>query len=51
MAMMRAAAETFIPGQKKKAADPAPDKNSQAEIEALREQMAAMQKKLDDLSK
>ena len=51
MAMMRAAAETFIPGQKKKAAEPSADKNSQAEIAALREQMAAMQKKLDELGK
>ena len=51
MAMMRAAAETFIPGQKKKAAEKVAEKGSQAEIAALREQMAAMQKKLDELSK
>lgn len=48
MAMMRAAAETFIPGQKKNA-PPTKDKSSQAEIAALREQMEAMQKKLDQL--
>ncbi|MBV7267068.1 polyhydroxyalkanoate synthesis repressor PhaR [Erythrobacter ani] len=55
MAMVRAAAETFIPGQKKSAAakrnaesqPPAPHD----EIAAMREQMAAMQKKLDELSK
>lgn len=49
MAMMRAAADAFMPGsQSKKPAkvDPAAD-----EIAALREQMAAMQKKLDELSK
>ncbi|QFT77902.1 polyhydroxyalkanoate synthesis repressor PhaR [Erythrobacter sp. THAF29] len=51
MAMMRAAAETFIPGQRKKPPEPTAEKSSQAEIEALREQMAVMQKKLDDLSK
>lgn len=47
MAMMRAATEAFIPGTKK---DEAPRENTQqAEIAALREQMAAMQKKLDEL--
>ena len=49
MAMMRAAADAFMPGsQSKKPAkvDPAAD-----EVAALREQMAAMQKKLDELSK
>ena len=54
MAMMRAAAQTFMPGQKKPAA-PKPAKpaasGSQDEIAALREQMAAMQKKLDELGK
>ncbi|MEE4200591.1 polyhydroxyalkanoate synthesis repressor PhaR [Erythrobacter sp.] len=59
MAMMRAAAETFMPGvagsakpsrtaapAAKQAANPA-----DTELAALREQMAAMQKKLDALSK
>ncbi|MEL7188087.1 MAG: polyhydroxyalkanoate synthesis repressor PhaR [Pseudomonadota bacterium] len=52
MAMMRAAAETFIPGagaaakQEKAKADAAP-----AELDILREQMAQMQKKLDELGK
>ena len=55
MAMMRAAAQTFIPGTggKGKAAKsdkPAGDGSSE-ELAALREQMAAMQKKLDDLGK
>ena len=52
MAMMRAAAETFIPGagaaakQEKAKAETAP-----AELDLLREQMAQMQKKLDELGK
>lgn len=50
MAMMRAAADTFMPGSARKAA-PAQDDSSQSEIAALREQMAAMQKKLDELGK
>lgn len=55
MAMMRVAAETFIPGvgkkvASKKADSPAPEGGSD-EIAALREQMAAMQKKLDELGK
>ncbi|MBM0168717.1 polyhydroxyalkanoate synthesis repressor PhaR [Altererythrobacter sp. C41] len=49
MAMMRAATEAFIPGAKK---DDAPRASKQdAELAALREQMAAMQKKLDELDK
>ena len=52
MAMMRAAAETFIPGRKSASKPTAPAKdNSADEIASLRKQMAAMQKKLDDLSK
>ncbi|MDJ0977726.1 MAG: polyhydroxyalkanoate synthesis repressor PhaR [Erythrobacter sp.] len=54
MAMMRAAADTFIPGSKKRAAEPAAPESSESsssEIAVLREQMAAMQKKLDELSK
>jgi polyhydroxyalkanoate synthesis repressor PhaR len=55
MAMMRAAAEVFMPGaaagkssERKPAEKPSAPSD---EIAALREQMAAMQKKLDDLSK
>jgi polyhydroxyalkanoate synthesis repressor PhaR len=55
MAMMRAAAETFIPrvGTKssESAAPTAAKDTSSEEIAALREQMAAMQKMLDDLGK
>ena len=49
IAMMKAMGEALIPGAKPREpqAKPAQD----AEIAALREQMAAMQKKLDDLSK
>jgi polyhydroxyalkanoate synthesis repressor PhaR len=57
MAMMRAAADVFMPGlgkgaakeRDKPAARPATD--TSGEIAALREQMAAMQKKLDELGK
>ncbi len=57
LAMMRAAADVFIPGSASKAGGsrPSPSKEapdtSSAEIAALREQMAAMQKKLDELGK
>ena len=55
MAMMRAAAETFIPGAIGKNKSPKPeaqaDNGSNEELAALREQMAAMQKKLDELGK
>jgi polyhydroxyalkanoate synthesis regulator protein len=54
MAMMRAAADVFLPGVgklKDKAKAPAPAGDTRDEIAVLREQMAAMQKKLDDLSK
>ena len=57
MAMMRAAADTFIPGGAKRSAQPRGSTppveaaGPQTEIEALKEQMAAMQKKLDELSK
>lgn len=51
MAMMRAAAETFIPGVSKKKAEPTDSDDANDEIAALREQMAAMQKKLDELGK
>ncbi len=56
MAMMRAAAETFIPG-KKRAAEPRAEKPApqepadKSEIALLKEQMAMMQKKLDELGK
>ena len=56
MAMMRAAADVFLPGLAKAkdkptatAAKPAGDNRD--ELAALREQMAAMQKKLDELGK
>lgn len=53
MAMMRAAADAFMPGlgkaKEKPVAKPAVD--TSGEIAALREQMAAMQKKLDELGK
>ncbi|MBA4045520.1 MAG: polyhydroxyalkanoate synthesis repressor PhaR [Erythrobacter sp.] len=53
MAMMRAAADVFLPGMgkpkdKPKAAAPT---DARDEIAVLREQMAAMQKKLDELGK
>ncbi|MCK0128374.1 polyhydroxyalkanoate synthesis repressor PhaR [Erythrobacter sp. F6033] len=55
MALMRAAAETLIPGARKdtavKPTQPPADKTSDKEIAALRDQMAAMQKKLDELGK
>ena len=55
MAMMRAAADTFLPGAASKLGKKIAPKPSEPEagdeIAALREQMAAMQKKLDDLSK
>ena len=47
MAMMRAAGEALLP----KTGSSKTDTSAQDEISALREQMAAMQKKLDDLSK
>ena len=53
MAMMRAAAQTFIPGAKAKPAKPGATSNegSSDELAELRQQMAAMQKKLDELGK
>ncbi|MEP3051752.1 MAG: polyhydroxyalkanoate synthesis repressor PhaR [Erythrobacter sp.] len=53
MAMMRAAAEALIPGKSAaRNASPKPAKdNSGEEIEKLRQQMAAMQSKLDELGK
>ena len=52
MAMMRAAADVFLPGMgKAKDKAPAAAAESRDELAVLREQMAAMQKKLDDLSK
>lgn len=53
MAMMRAATEVFIPGtgqKTSKTAAPA-ETGSPDELSALRDQMAAMQKKLDELGK
>ncbi|MEM6908829.1 MAG: polyhydroxyalkanoate synthesis repressor PhaR [Pseudomonadota bacterium] len=58
MAMMRAAADTFLPGtgasssaEKRAGRAHTEHDASSDEIAALREQMAAMQKKLDELSK
>jgi polyhydroxyalkanoate synthesis repressor PhaR len=52
MAMMRAAADVFLPGvAKPKSPPPAPASDNRDEIALLREQMAAMQKKLDELGK
>ncbi len=55
MAMMRAAADVFMPGlgkgKDKDKAAPKPAADTQGEIAVLREQMAAMQKKLDELGK
>ena len=54
MAMMRAAADTLMPGAKKRGSEAKPKAGgtgSQSEIDLLKEQMAAMQKKLDELSK
>jgi polyhydroxyalkanoate synthesis repressor PhaR len=52
MAMMRAAAEAFMPGvAKPKAKPPTPASDTRDELASLREQMAAMQKKLDELGK
>ena len=48
--MMQNAAEVFIPGTRKTGAkDTKPDQTD--ELAQMREQMAAMQKKLDELSK
>jgi polyhydroxyalkanoate synthesis repressor PhaR len=48
MAMFKAAANAFMP---KGAAAPTPAPRPASDIDALREQMAAMQKKLDELGK
>lgn len=52
MAMMRAAADVFLPGIAKPKDKPAPPADdTRDELAVLREQMAAMQKKLDELGK
>ena len=51
MAMMRAAADTLLPGAKKRAEASNDAGQPASEIDTLKEQMAAMQKKLDELSK
>jgi polyhydroxyalkanoate synthesis regulator protein len=48
MAMFKAAASAFMP---KDEAKPTPAPKPSSELDALREQMAAMQKKLDELGK
>ena len=51
IAMMKAMGEAFMPGNRDKPASSAPPPAKDDEIAALREQMAAMQKKLDELGK
>jgi polyhydroxyalkanoate synthesis repressor PhaR len=52
MAMMRVAADVFLPGKAKAKDKPAaPVAETRDELAVLREQMAAMQKKLDELGK
>ena len=51
MAMMRAAADVLMPGAAKPTEKPAASESQSNEIDALRAQMAAMQKKLDELGK
>lgn len=52
MAMMRVAADVFLPGMAKAKDKPAaPASDTKDELAVLREQMAAMQKKLDELGK
>ncbi len=53
MAMFKAAASAFMPGAEGKPEPPAkePESAGGGELDALREQMAAMQKKLDALGK
>lgn len=51
MAMMRAAADVLMPGAAKAAEKPAASESQANEIDVLRAQMAAMQKKLDELGK
>jgi len=52
MAMMRAAADVFLPAMSKPKDRPAPPPSPVAdELAELREQMAAMQKRLDELGK
>ena len=48
MAMFKAAANAFMPNG---AQAPTPTPKAASDIDALREQMAAMQKKLDELGK
>jgi len=56
MAMMRAATQAFMPGNSKMNASPTSEETDQvaddnSELDILRAQMAAMQKKLDELGK
>jgi polyhydroxyalkanoate synthesis repressor PhaR len=52
MAMFKAAASAFMPGAEKgEAATPAASEDTAGDLSALKEQMAAMQKKLDELGK
>jgi polyhydroxyalkanoate synthesis regulator protein len=49
MAIFKAATAAFTPGAKP--SEPAPNRPSGDDLDALKQQMAAMQKKLDELSK
>lgn len=52
MAMFKAAASAFMPGAEKGEATPTPtEEPTGGDLSALKEQMAAMQKKLDELGK
>lgn len=53
MAMMRAATQAFMPGSKAETEtnEPSAQSDDNSELTELRQQMAAMQKKLDELSK
>lgn len=51
MAMMRAAADTLLSGGQSKSTPSAEGSSDKEELAALREQMAQMQKKLDELGK
>jgi len=51
MAMFKAAAGAFMPGGKPFGADPSPPPPASDDLDALRAQMAEMQRKLDELGK
>lgn len=51
MAMFKAAASAFMPGAEKGEPTPTASEDANGDLSALKEQMAAMQKKLDELGK